>query len=636
MSTFTNPSPKPSSLAKPVAPKRGSRPRSQAQFVLGDAHDPLEREADRIAARVVANLDVTGVDATPAEARTIRRKCTACREYGEDIVRVQRKPISGGEAPNSAASSPPEFGSEFQRARAHGGRSLAPELKQRMDASFGADFSGVRVHVGEGPSALAQQIRARAFTVGGDVFFNQGQFRPHDRDGQLLLAHELTHVLQQDSGRVVRRSLDTSTTTEGTDPDRGRREYVGVEDTYDQTDCSPEQLRAILAGLERSAKAIGRASDLIVDKPDVAAPVLAYFLGPLDVEQRKVLLLTLAGVKGKLAALMPDRFVCEEGSKDAQFLPGGAEGRGSYSFQGAVAAAPAASTPGIRGSDGRLAHTLIHEAVHEYITHASINYSLQDFSAPHGVLPILPVLEGVNPLENADSITMVVVSLGLGEFPAMKSMAEKSMQAQGATEGSRKLLTAIVGYAQSVLRAVADDFTARTRTDGASLPWIGKFVQKAADAKVVRRNIDWATMARPSEPTFNDGELGRLYELMRRAYRRATEVISFDVTQIRGAEADHAGASRDKDVLRVPSALLARVQKESGLIAPPNVKLTRSTFLDIVEDLLGVMMHEDYVKTGDTTGVIANPEKFWRMLVNYWFNSDAVYQDKGDLTRSFT
>lgn len=75
-----------------------------------------------------------------------------------------------------------------------------------MGASFMADFSGVRVHHGQRPTALARQLGARAFTVGGDVFFGDGQFNPSQRAGRRLLAHELTHVLQQNDDRVIRRA----------------------------------------------------------------------------------------------------------------------------------------------------------------------------------------------------------------------------------------------------------------------------------------------------------------------------------------------------------------------------------------------------------------------------------------------
>ena len=77
------------------------------------------------------------------------------------------------------------------------GASLPAETAASMGARFGADFSGVRVHTGTDADALNRSIQARAFTAGEDIFFSSGSFTPGTADGQELLAHELTHVVQQ-------------------------------------------------------------------------------------------------------------------------------------------------------------------------------------------------------------------------------------------------------------------------------------------------------------------------------------------------------------------------------------------------------------------------------------------------------
>lgn len=79
-------------------------------------------------------------------------------------------------------------------------RGALPEgVRSRMEASFGADFSDVRVHEN---SSLAKGLNARAFTQGSDIHFAAGAFQPASRDGQEVLSHELAHVLQQRAGRV--------------------------------------------------------------------------------------------------------------------------------------------------------------------------------------------------------------------------------------------------------------------------------------------------------------------------------------------------------------------------------------------------------------------------------------------------
>ncbi|MGC8875252.1 MAG: DUF4157 domain-containing protein, partial [Chloroflexia bacterium] len=77
------------------------------------------------------------------------------------------------------------------------GRPLEPELAARMSRSLGADLHDVRIHTGPEAERLNRQVSARAFTVGRDVFFREGEYRPETWEGQRLLFHELVHVLQQ-------------------------------------------------------------------------------------------------------------------------------------------------------------------------------------------------------------------------------------------------------------------------------------------------------------------------------------------------------------------------------------------------------------------------------------------------------
>lgn len=83
-----------------------------------------------------------------------------------------------------------------------GGQALDSGVQQQMGAAMGHDFSGVRVHTSPESHQLNQQLNAKAFTTGQDIFFKQGEYNPGSGSGQELLAHELTHVVQQSSGRV--------------------------------------------------------------------------------------------------------------------------------------------------------------------------------------------------------------------------------------------------------------------------------------------------------------------------------------------------------------------------------------------------------------------------------------------------
>ena len=81
-------------------------------------------------------------------------------------------------------------------------RSLEPATRASLESRFRYDFSKVQVHTDSTAERSARAIQARAFTVGRDVVFGEGQYSPQTRDGQRLLAHELTHVVQQDSATL--------------------------------------------------------------------------------------------------------------------------------------------------------------------------------------------------------------------------------------------------------------------------------------------------------------------------------------------------------------------------------------------------------------------------------------------------
>ncbi|MBE9209429.1 DUF4157 domain-containing protein [Nostoc sp. LEGE 06077] len=113
---------------------------------------------------------------------------------------IQRVNIGG-----IAAS--PDVETGIQRARGSG-QPLADSIREPMEQAFGADFSSVRIHADSQADQLNQSIQAKAFTTGQDVFFRQGAYKPGSRGGQELLAHELTHVVQQESGNVMQSKLE--------------------------------------------------------------------------------------------------------------------------------------------------------------------------------------------------------------------------------------------------------------------------------------------------------------------------------------------------------------------------------------------------------------------------------------------
>lgn len=94
-----------------------------------------------------------------------------------------------------------ETATRIQRARG-GGRPLDDGLQTKMGDAMGQDFGDVRVHTSHEADALNQDLDARAFTTGHDLFFREGAYAPNTSSGQELIAHELTHVVQQRTGAV--------------------------------------------------------------------------------------------------------------------------------------------------------------------------------------------------------------------------------------------------------------------------------------------------------------------------------------------------------------------------------------------------------------------------------------------------
>ncbi|MDB4971537.1 MAG: ceaC [Myxococcales bacterium] len=89
-----------------------------------------------------------------------------------------------------------------------GGAALASDLRGRMEPQLGADLSHVKVHTGGEAATAAEKLGARAFTTGGDVHFGAGEFAPGTKEGDRLIAHELTHAVQAQKSGVQRKAVE--------------------------------------------------------------------------------------------------------------------------------------------------------------------------------------------------------------------------------------------------------------------------------------------------------------------------------------------------------------------------------------------------------------------------------------------
>ena len=156
----------------------------QAKLRIGQANDIYEQEADRVADQVMRMPD-TAVDSRQSITPFIQRQV----EEEEEPVQMKRE--DGGTT--SLASS---VESSITSLRG-GGKPLSDPEREFFETRFGADLGSVRLHTGAEAGRLSRALGAEAFTVGTHVYFSPGSYYPDRSCGRRLLAHELTHVVQQ-------------------------------------------------------------------------------------------------------------------------------------------------------------------------------------------------------------------------------------------------------------------------------------------------------------------------------------------------------------------------------------------------------------------------------------------------------
>ena len=126
----------------------------------------------------------------PAQAKLLQRQEEE-KEEDTQTKRIQRKV-------DSEPSVGPSIESRLNGSKG-GGSPLPNDTRNFMESRFGTDFSSVKVHTDSNAIQMNKELNAQAFAHGNDVYFNKGKYNPSSNTGKHLLAHELTHVVQQDS-----------------------------------------------------------------------------------------------------------------------------------------------------------------------------------------------------------------------------------------------------------------------------------------------------------------------------------------------------------------------------------------------------------------------------------------------------
>ncbi len=181
-----------------------NNPALQPKLTIGQPNDKYEQEADRVADQVVRASSVQ-----PG----VQKKCVGCEqeekvskkpliqrmdkeEEQNQIQLMSEEELQTQRATQTAEVAPTGVQSSIQQSRGSGSP-LPTSTRSFMESQIGADFSKVRVHTDSTAHKLNAKLNAQAFATGNDIYFNKGKFNPETQSGKHLLAHELTHTLQQ-------------------------------------------------------------------------------------------------------------------------------------------------------------------------------------------------------------------------------------------------------------------------------------------------------------------------------------------------------------------------------------------------------------------------------------------------------
>lgn len=210
-------------------------PVAVAGLHVGSSHDAHEAEAVRVSDRVAAGGKVTAWNFTRTSASSVQRMAESPAKHRARLrlqaAALKQKKSKTGPKPSITKSAPPSHAAPKSAipsapapehathapepaahaapaVSAHGGAShpvlnspgapLDAETRRTMELSLGCDLGAVRIHTDPAAADSAKALHARAYTVGHHITFAQGRYAPNSTEGRKLLAHELTHVVQQD------------------------------------------------------------------------------------------------------------------------------------------------------------------------------------------------------------------------------------------------------------------------------------------------------------------------------------------------------------------------------------------------------------------------------------------------------
>jgi Domain of unknown function (DUF4157) len=158
-------------------------------LTVGSTNDPQEQQADQTADHIMRM----------PESPFVQRKCAAC-EHEEEKISRKTEPFTQKQGNGLEGGTASEAVTNQINASRGGGSRMPENTLNFMESRFNTDFSSVKIHTDSNAVQMSRELNAQAFTVGRDIYFNEGKYSPESDSGKHLLAHELTHTVQQSGG----------------------------------------------------------------------------------------------------------------------------------------------------------------------------------------------------------------------------------------------------------------------------------------------------------------------------------------------------------------------------------------------------------------------------------------------------
>jgi hypothetical protein len=226
----------------------------QRKLAIGAVNDPLESEADAMADKVMRI----------PEQQFVQRKCAHC----EEEEKVQRSPLAAAITPfiqtkgADGGTASDAVTQKINTTKGNGGN-MDSSTQSFMSSRFGTDFSNVKIHTGSDAVQMNRELNAQAFTVGSDIYFNSGKYNPSSESGKHLLAHELTHTVQQGAVTLQRKKDGPETAVAATLTDEVVSE---VRRATKPLGTDEERIFIALQRLNRDAASINAVSEKYKEK----------------------------------------------------------------------------------------------------------------------------------------------------------------------------------------------------------------------------------------------------------------------------------------------------------------------------------------------------------------------------------